>query len=353
MVEQLGPLEIVDRVVVAGGEPRCHRAWPAAEVTANGDLLVAYKEGSTHHRVDDEAVFVARSSDSGRTWPIRKAIAALPGRGYWTAHGLTRLAGGDLLLRMDYGWHGAPGPDNRAGRVRRTVVTRSVDHGILWQECSPTVDLPPLDPIFCVSYGRAAELPDGRLLAPFYGIPRGAADLSARSVVVAFSSDGGRTWPDYSVVHDHEQEPSLSCSETDLLRLADGRHLVVSRANARRELYRAYSQDEGRTWSRLEPTGLPGQCPALVALPSGALLCLYRDVTPGQAGVGAGISRDSGRTWEAVGHIYRGPNADCAYPSPVLLPNATVFTPYYTSAQPDASTGTCEIHGVFLRERTG
>jgi hypothetical protein len=33
--------------------------------------------------------------------------------------------------------------------------------------------------------------------------------------------------------------------------------------------------------------------------------------------------------------------------------HGTVFTPHYTSAEPQASTGTCEIHGVFVRERTG
>jgi hypothetical protein len=68
--EQIGPLEVVGRVVVAGaanGEPRCHRAWLGAEVAADGDLVVAYKEGSTHHRVDDEVVFVTRSADGGRT----------------------------------------------------------------------------------------------------------------------------------------------------------------------------------------------------------------------------------------------------------------------------------------------
>jgi hypothetical protein len=41
VVEQIGPFEVVDRVVVAGGEPRSHRAWPAAEVAATGDLVVA------------------------------------------------------------------------------------------------------------------------------------------------------------------------------------------------------------------------------------------------------------------------------------------------------------------------
>jgi hypothetical protein len=213
------------------------------------------------------------------------------------------------------------------------------------------VDLPPLDPIFCVSYGRAAEFPGGRIVAPFYGMPRGAADPGARSVVVVTSSDGGRSWTDCAPVHDHVRDPSLCASETDLLRLADGRLLVVSRANARLALYRAFSADEGRTWSPLEPTGLPGQCPALVALPSGAILCLYRDVTPGQFGVGAGLSRDGGATWQPLGRVYRGPNKDCAYPSPVLLPDGTIFSPYYTSAAPAASTGTCDIHGVFLRER--
>ena len=40
-------------------------------------------------------------------------------------------------------------------------------------------------------------------------------------------------------------------------------------------------------------------------------------------------------------------------PFEIRCPDGTVFTPYYTSAEPQAGTGTCEIHGVFVRERTG
>ena len=350
--EKIGPFEVVERVVVAGtanGEPRCHRAWPGAAVAANGDLVVAYKEGSTHHLVDDEVVFVTRSSDGGRTW-VRRAVAGLPGHGYWTAHGLTRLSSGDLLLRINFGGHGEPTPNNPRGRWRHTVMTRSSDHGRQWHALGPVADPPALDPMMQLSYGRAWELSDGRIIAPFYGTPRGATTRNARSVVVAYSSDGGLTWGDWVLVHDHHKNPSLCASETDLLRLPDGRLMVMSRANAVRSLYRAYSEDEGRTWSALEPTGLPGQCPAVTLLPSGAILCGSRDVTEGQVGVGVGISRDLGATWEAVGHLYRGPNTDCAYPSPVVLPDGTVFVPYYTSAEPRAGTGSCDIHGVLLHE---
>ena len=125
--------------------------------------------------------------------------------------------------------------------------------------------------------------------------------------------------------------------------------MAMCRANAKLSLYRAYSEDEGRTWSALEPTGLPGQCPAVLTLASGAILCLYRDITDGQIGLGVGISRDLGQTWQAVGHLYLGPNKDCAYPSPVLLQDGTIFTPYYTSAEP-RRTGICELHGVMFRE---
>jgi hypothetical protein len=349
--ERIGPFEVVERVVVAGaanGEPPCHRAWPGAAVAANGDLVVAYKEGSTHHLVDDEVAFVTRSSDGGRSW-ARRAVAGLPGRAYWTAHGLTRLSSGDLLLRINFGWHGESTAENPRGRWRSTVMTRSSDHGRQWRELGPIADLPPLDPRMHLSYGRAVELSDGRILAPFYGNPRGEPDNNARSVVVAYSSDGGLTWGDSELVHDHHADPSLSCSETDLLKLPDGRLMAMCRANAKLSLYRAYSEDEGRTWSALEPTGLPGQCPAVLTLASGAILCLYRDITDGQIGLGVGISRDLGQTWQAVGHLYLGPNKDCAYPSPVLLQDGTIFTPYYTSAEP-RRTGICELHGVMFRE---
>jgi hypothetical protein len=99
---RLGPLEIVDRVVIAA-QPPLHRMTCAAAIAPNGDILVTYDEGSDHHITLDEVLMLARSTDQGRTWTYKKAIAARPGWSFWAHHGLTRLDDGTMLHRIMQG----------------------------------------------------------------------------------------------------------------------------------------------------------------------------------------------------------------------------------------------------------
>ncbi len=94
--EELGPLRVTGRVVIAA-EPRMHRMNTAAVIASNGDILVTYDEGTDHHRTLDEVLMLARSTDGGRTWGYKKAMAALPGWSFWAHHGLVRLSDGTLL----------------------------------------------------------------------------------------------------------------------------------------------------------------------------------------------------------------------------------------------------------------
>ena len=136
-----------------------------------------------------------------------------------------------------------------------------------------------------------------------------------------------------------------------MLRLADGRLLAMIRANTALRLYQSISTDEGCSWTALQATALPGQCPCLFTLASGALLCAYRDMQEGQPGLGCAVSDDLGETWRPLGALYAGANRDCAYPSIVRLADGRLFCAYYTAPEP-AFTGPCDIRGLTLRDRT-
>ncbi len=346
MLRKGAPIQVRDRVVVAGGPKGRHRAWPALEMAANGDLLVAYAESDDHHRTNDGALMLARSIDGGRTWPFRKAVAAEPGWDVYTNHGMTRLSEGKLLLHVV---RGRRDPASN-GFYARGSFTQSSDDGRFWERAGPELDYP----FVCrsghaFSYGRVAELSDGRLMVPFYGVPKDVGDRHCRVLAVAFSGDGGFSWPDYAIIHE-DRSAVVGPSEADLLQLGDGRFLIVVRANVPGLLYRSYSTDEGRTWSGIQPTDMPGNCPALIALASGEILCVYRDVTLGQPGMSCAASRDLGESWTPLGHLYRGKNRDCAYPSMVNVGEGEILCVYYTAR--DAETGGCEIHGLFLQDRT-
>jgi hypothetical protein len=97
---------------------------------------------------------------------------------------------------------------------------------------------------------------------------------------------------------------------------------------------------------------MPGQCPCVIELASGALLCAYRDMRPEQPGMSCAISEDMGESWQPLGYLYQGANFDCAYPTMVKLADGHIYCAYYTSAMPDAIIGTCDIRGLILRDHT-
>jgi hypothetical protein len=348
------PIKVVQEVAIAGAGTdgmRWHRAWPGVEALADGALLAVFKESVDHNRSDDAAVFAARSEDGGMTWPWRRAVAAEPGWGCITNHGLTRLADGTVLVPVVREQHlSAPDPITGATRVIRTAFTRSGDGGRQWGPCGAELAFDQLHPLFACAYGRVQELAGGRLMAPVYGLPRRATNVRLRSCGVAFSDDGGQTWRDFAPIYE-DLAGDICPSETDVIRLRNGSYLAMIRANAPRRLYRSYSHDGGRTWTPIEPTDLPGQSPALIALASGALLCGYRDLTPEKPGMACAVSPDGGSTWTPLGQLSSGANNDCAYPSFTRLHDGGLYCAFYTAAMP-AVTGASEVHGLVIEDHS-
>ena len=340
-------LRYLEEVVVAGGGGARHRAWPALEVAANGDLVVAYREGVDHHVTVQGVVCVSRSTDHGRSWSKADPVAATPGAISYTNHGLTRLGDDSLLLPV------VEGRPATAGFWARARYTRSRDGGSTWERFGPQIDFDFVHPDGRgFPYGRIHELSGGRLMVPFYAVPRKASGDDRRMVAMVFSDDGGDSWNDYSIVYD-EDSGEIRPSETDVIRLADGRYLAILRANARNLLFRSYSEDEGKSWSALESTNMPGHCPALLRLASGGLLCAYRDRREGEAGMSCAVSSDGGETWDLLGHLYKGSNWDCAYPSMVSLADNRVLCAYYTAAEEVAGGLYSEIRVLFMRDLSG
>ena len=345
------PIAVEADIAIADGPVKMHRAWPALQISSSGELVITYKESTDHNRTDDGGLVVARSRDGGQTWTDKRMVAAEPGWGTITNHGPTRLADDTLLLNMIRSRHYRTA-EGKESRYARSSFSRSSDGGHSWQLRGDDLLLPYADSQRTMaSYGRTLELKDGRLMVPVFGVPQNVEDAKLRVLGMMFSPDGGMTWPESTLIYE-DRKGDICPSETDIIRLADGRILAVIRANAAKRLYRSYSSDEGRTWSAIEPTEMPGQCPCLIYLASGALLCAYRDMRPEQPGMSCAISEDMGQSWQALGYLYRGGNFDCSYPSMVTLPDGRIFCAYYTAATPDAITGTCDIRGLIFRDKT-
>ena len=336
-------IEILERVVVAGGEEPISRALAGVQLLSNGDLLVAYRHASTHpalvdHIVDDGAVMTTRSTNGGRTWGEPRAVCALPGWDSAGGRSMVRTPGGELMMFVMKA--------RRAGRKAKESYIypiRSADEGHTWSDFGQEVDLYPGGWTEPNTNGSMHVTEDGRWMMSAYG-----ADTheGVTYPVVAFSDNEGRTWGDRIVVA--ESSPGLTFYEPAVMRLRDGRFLAMIRTQEPPfTSYRSYSGDEGGTWSAPEPVAFQGQTSYLVELPSGAVLCAYRDMAPDRHGVSASLSHDSGATWEYADRLYEGSDWNCGYPSLVQLPGGKLFCVYYTSYV----EGSSEVHGALLAVR--
>ena len=139
-----------------------------------------------------------------------------------------------------------------------------------------------------------------KLLATGYGRAKG--DTTSRAVILA-SGDGGFTWRYLSTVA--AADPSLvsvrayeGADEMSMIQLADGDLMAVFRVGSGRKwnLRRAYSHDQGRTWSR--PDVLPAWSvyPQLRRMSNGMIA-----LSTGRPGINLWLSTDPrGTNWQSV-----------------------------------------------------
>ena len=140
-------------------------------------------------------------------------------------------------------------------------------------------------------------------------------DRIMTTVYVLYSDDEGRTWQrnqdgdlvivlDWNANHNQVNEPSVA-------EVAPGRLLMVMR-NTLGRLFEAWSDDNGETWLRPQPTSLASSTvPAQIrTLPTGHLLCIWNqenheEIKRGynRTRVSSAISRNGGSVWEFFQNI--------------------------------------------------
>jgi len=333
-------IQVRDRVVIAAGHESRSRALAGVLLLSNGDLLVGYRYASVHpvgdHApVDDGAIMTVRSADGGRTWGEHRPVCAVPGWDCAGGRSIVQTPGGDLIMFV-----------MKARRADRRFPeshifpTWSTDNGHTWGPfgCELSLFEGWTEPN---TTGHMHVLSDGRWMMPAYGAD---APGGATYPVVAFSSDGGHTWGDRSII---AKGSLVTLYEPAIIRLRDSRFLAVIRTqDPPYTSYRSYSGDEGRTWTVPEPLPFCGQTPYLFELRTGVVLCVYRDRSPACLGVSASVTHDDGLTWEYAGRLYTGADWNCGYPSLVRLTSGELYCVYYSCYE----SGNSEVHGVFLAE---
>ena len=229
-------------------------------------------------------------------------------------------------------------PDDPRWEGRQMLFWRSDDNGETWQPPVP-ISKPG---IFCQALqDTMLRTSSGRIILPTFssmGQPNGLNDRTSPMtgklvhnqfvptaghffdphfsvVVVYYSDDDGQTWQrnadgalitmlQEGTVYSYVNEPTITEVKPDRL-------LMFMRTGLGR-VFQAWSNDNGETWTRTQPTVLassttPSQ---LRTLPNGHLLCVWNQETASEIKRGqnrtrlsSAISRDGGRVWEFFQNI--------------------------------------------------
>lgn len=236
---------------------------------AIGMIEVVPKPGSR----DDQRFVFRRSNDGGRTWVDPVAVEPRDSKTYIWQDMLIRTASGRLILpvylSIGQGGDHLPGTPHVGGYIAGSGPWVSTD----------------------------AHFFDPNFLASF----------------VYLSDDEGRTWRrnrDGELLINVTGGGSMELTaEPSVAEVMPGKLLMMMRTRLGR-LFQAWSQDNGETWSRPEPTQLAGtQAPAMVrplkGKAAGHVLCVFnqhseQEIRQGfiRTRLSSAISRNGGRFWE-------------------------------------------------------
>ena len=151
------------------------------------------------------------------------------------------------------------------------IILLSKDEGATWtRRHVPITNMPFSTNAHLVTlWGRAIEMPDGRLL---WGIISRERNPSDSVIGVIESMDGGKSFRFVTALcHDVIKQVGEP-REPGIERLLSGELVALIRSSP---MILVRSKDGGRTWSEPRKLNHPGVCPQLLRLPNGFLVASY------------------------------------------------------------------------------
>jgi len=353
-------MEITGEGIVFEGIENTNRAVcniPSVSALSNGAVMVAHRIGKSKLAADSQVQFLI-SADKCQTWsdpvtPFNTMFGNTPGAIY-AAYPEETQPGRILsaLLWTDREKFGKSAHFNAEtqGIVPvRTLLSESTDFGLNW---SAPWELDP-EPFNCplpVSNGIRC-LSDGTLAGLFerykdYDDP----EPWNQAVVMKFSGDGGKTWPEHVITAEDTQR-RIWYNDPRGTVLKDGTLLNVyftfdSGTSEFRNVHYNISDDRW-TWTEPADTGVPGQPSQPVELPDGRVVLVTVD-RHGTGTISAYISCDRCRSFDTGNRllIYHHSkksakdndfadwvNYDYGRPQATLVDDGMVMVVYYVGTQ--------------------
>jgi len=301
--------------------------FPVVSTMGGEHILIVYRAGAGHMGINGRLEAII-SHDDGLCWtdPIVVADSPLDDRN--PSIGVTK----DGIVVVAYHVNGNYVGDERCDPTMNrlyTYLARSHDGGRTWEE---PYELNVRDFRGYSPYGQMLTLQNGSLLMPIYGPCRheeGKVEVVRTHILC--SENSGVTWQHYATLAENENESSI-------LMLPNGEMMAAMRSEKDSHLSTSFSHNEGRTWQFHQDITHEYEHPACLTLLSGGEVLLSYGRRANPFGARALLSTDAGRTWITQKEMIFGddcPNADCGYPSTVLLDSGRLATTYYSTSQLD------------------
>ena len=272
------------------GNPLLHRA-------PDGEIIMAFSradEGpATTWRSGNEGPAFTSSGDEGKTWSDPRIICRQEGY----------RIGGTVLAHEDGSWsfigEKAEQVDEQHAARSWNIRLRSSDRGKTWSEMEELefggrkVEDYGWREFYL--YSAPFRISDGAVLMTGYRseLMPGAEvmDNTTRrdQSFVVRSTDDGKTWGAPILI----DTTHFDTNECMIAEPRPGKLVSFSRTLRGRHMWTSTSVDGGMTWSALEESSVPGECPYLLSHSSGAIVMTSRDFI----GNSVRVSFDEGKTW--------------------------------------------------------
>lgn len=253
--------------------PSCH----ASTITETGDGLLASWFGGTAERNPDVGIWVSRFEKGSWSSPVEVANGIQhKDKRYPCWNPVLFNSGDEILLFFKVG----PSPSTWWGEL-----TTSDDNGRTW---SVPRRLP--EDILGPIKNKPVLLSNGDLLCP------SSTEDKGWRLHMEFTSDNGLTWEKTAALN----ERTTGAIQPTILIHPGGKLQLLCRSTVSKILT-SWSEDNGRTWSKPEPSGLPNNNSGIdaVNLKDGRFILIYNHLLKGRHALHAAVSSD-GKNWKAA-----------------------------------------------------
>jgi len=314
-------VEVLDTVKIH--ESRKYGYFPSLQMLATGELICDFSLDADDLEVEANFWGYVVSRDGGKTWSMRNTAGMIYREAAYTRD--PALSDGSMLILAGYPLPG-PGDDYRnletvsvrlSNRGNTSLFSRDVRvHLPLPAQRQKQVDNKRSlgvgkikETALMVFSGTITAARDGGSLTTMYGKFEG--DKFYRTIVVK-SDPTGKNWDYLSTIAgdetptgaldaDGEKTYEGPC-EPRMIRIGDGRLFAVMRRGSNNLMCKAWSDDDGRTWSKPTSMGFRGVEPAVMEMKSGILACSTGRPDP----IAVRFSVDGGESWTSPTELTKG-----------------------------------------------